>query len=87
VTIIGEPGKDTPKTIYDQFGTTKNDIKMKNQGEKSISTKMTNLQTFDARECNTITKDRVNNRSITAKMIGGIIIRMQKKKQKNLRQR
>jgi len=82
VTIIGEPGKDIPKTIYDQLGTTKNDIQINNQGEKSISTTMTNLQTFDARECKSITKDRVNDRSITAKMVEEIIIRMKKETKK-----
>jgi hypothetical protein len=42
VTIIGEPGKDIPKTIYDQLGTTKNDIQIQsgrkidfNKNEKS----------------------------------------------------
>jgi hypothetical protein len=82
VTIIDEPGKDIPKTIYDQLGTTKNDIQINNQGEKSISTTMTNLQTFDARECKSITKDRVNDRSITAKMVEEIIIRMKKETKK-----
>ena len=82
MTIIDEPGKDIPKTIYDQLGTTKNDIQINNQGEKSISTTMTNLQTFDARECKSITKDRVNDRSITAKMVEGIIIRMKKETKK-----
>ena len=82
MTIIGEPGKDIPKTIYDQLGTTKNDIQINNQGEKSISTTMTNLQTFDARECKSITKDRVNDRSITAKMVEEIIIRMKKETKK-----
>ena len=71
-----------PKTIYDQLGTTKNNIQINNQGEKSISTKMTNLQTFDARECKTIMKDRVNDRSITAKMVEEIIIRMKKETKK-----
>ncbi|MBH3370431.1 hypothetical protein I5R92_24385 [Pseudomonas carnis] len=82
MTIIDEPGKDIPKTIYDQLGTTKNDIQINNQGEKSISTTMTNLQTFDARECKSITKDRVNDRSITAKMVEEIIIRMKKETKK-----
>ena len=82
MTIIDQPGKDIPKTIYDQLGTTKNDIQINNQGEKSISTTMTNLQTFDARECKSITKDRVNDRSITAKMVEEIIIRMKKETKK-----
>nr|WP_172689836.1 hypothetical protein [Pseudomonas fluorescens] len=56
------------KAIHEQLGTTKNDIQVNNQGKKYISTKMTNLRTFEAKKFNTITKDRVNDRSVTAKV-------------------
>jgi len=56
------------KAIYEQLGTTKNDIQVNNQGKEYISTKMTNLRTFEAKKFNTITKDRVNDRSVTAKV-------------------